>query len=73
MNKLIDRHDIKRIDWKDFLNLKEGNVVYVMIGSHVYDSIVIGNPFYNVDADEPDWEVATNNGFCDAYSLYVKV
>lgn len=72
MNKLIDRHGIKRIDWKDFLELKENDVVYVVVGNQVYKSVVVGNTFYNADADEPDWEVQTNNGFCDAYSLYVK-
>ena len=26
--------------------------------------------FWNSDADEPDWEVETNNGFVDVYSIY---
>ena len=71
MNSLIDRDSIKRIDWADFLKLKDGDVVYVAVGDSVCKSRLVGRPFYNVDADESDWEVETNNGFCDAYSLYV--
>ena len=63
--------NIRRIDYDEFLNLKNGDVVYVVISSVAYKSKVIGVPFYNADADEPDWEVETDNGFCDAYSLYV--
>lgn len=72
MNNLIDRCDIKMIDWKDFLKLKKDDIVYVAVGNHVYKSRVVRSPFYNADADEPDWEVETDNGFCDVYSLYVK-
>ena len=31
---------------------------------------VVRPMFWNSDADEPDWEVETNNGFVDAYSIY---
>lgn len=72
MNNLIDRCVIKMIDWKDFLELKKGDIVYVVVGDRVCKSKVVRSPFYNADADEPDWEVETNNGFCDVYSLYVK-
>ena len=26
--------------------------------------------FWNSDADEPDWEIETNNGFIDTHSIY---
>lgn len=28
--------------------------------------------FFNADADEPDWEIETTNGFSDIYSVYTK-
>lgn len=31
---------------------------------------VVRPMFWNSDADEPDWEVETNNGFVDVYSIY---
>ena len=31
---------------------------------------VIRPMFWNSDADEPDWEVETDNGFVDIYSIY---
>ena len=34
------------------------------------ESIVTRPLFWNSDADEPDWEVETNNGFVDIYSIY---
>ena len=31
---------------------------------------VVRPMFWNSDADEPGWEVETNNGFVDVYSIY---
>jgi hypothetical protein len=31
---------------------------------------VVNPMFWNSDADEPDWEVETTNGFVDIYSIY---
>lgn len=31
---------------------------------------VVRPMFWNSDADEPDWEVETDNGFVDVYSIY---
>ena len=71
MSNFAERYGIKEIEWKDFLNLKENDIVYVVVEDKVYKSRVVRKPFYNADADEPDWEVETTNGFCDVYSLCV--
>lgn len=73
MNNTVRQHKIRHINHKEFRNLKHNDIVYVMIGNRYYQSRVVGSPFYNADADEPDWEVQTTNGFCDEYSLYIAV
>lgn len=62
---------IREITNEEFHNLKVGDIVFVKCCGEVFESKVVGKPFYNSDADEPDWEVETNNGFCDMYSLFV--
>jgi hypothetical protein len=34
------------------------------------NATVVQPLFWNSDADEPDWEVETTNGFVDIYSIY---
>ena len=63
---------MRKITHKEFQNLKEGDIVFVKCGDDIFESEVTQAPFYNYDADEPDWELETTNGFCDEYSLYVK-
>lgn len=62
---------IREITHEEFMNLKRGDVVFVKLDNTYYKSKVIGEPFYNYDSNDPDWEVITTNGFCDEYSLYV--
>jgi len=56
----------------NFFDLKVGDTVWVRCGERFYRSKVTQAPFWNADADEPDWEVVTTNGFCDRDSIYVK-
>lgn len=62
---------MRAITYKEFYNLRAGDTVFVACGDTFYKSKVVRAPFYNADADDPDWEVETNNGFCDQYSLYI--
>lgn len=62
---------MKRITHEEFHNLKVGDIVFIKCGRRFYESKIAEEPFYNSDADEPGWEVATDNGFCDEYSLYI--
>lgn len=64
---------LREITHKEFCSLQVGETVYVKIGEQTYLSKITRAPFYNSDSDEPDWEVETENGFCDENSLYVAV
>jgi len=35
-------------------------------------AVVTRAAYYNADCDEPDWEIETNNGVTDLYSLYTR-
>ena len=48
---------------REFQKLKAGDVVVYMIGLKKRRTVCTGNAFYNNDADEPGWEVETENGF----------
>lgn len=61
---------MRRLTPLEFYALKEGDKVFVRIHDTLVESEVMNRPFYNSDADEPDWEVETSNGFCDIDSLY---
>ena len=61
----------ERISREDFFKLKADDVVFLKIGNSFYKSRVTRKAFYNFDADEPDWEVETSNGFADVSSIYV--
>lgn len=62
--------DMERLTFEEFNNLKKDDVVFVKIHDTLVKSFVLNKPFWNSDADEPDWEVETSNGFCDICSLY---
>lgn len=62
---------LRRIAHEEFENLKPGDAVFINVGNEMYPAEVLGEPFYNCDAGKPDWEVETDNGFCDESSLYV--
>lgn len=62
--------DMRMLTLTEFHALKEGDKAFVRIHDTLVESEIINKPFYNSDADEPDWEVETSNGFCDMYSLY---
>lgn len=48
---------------RGFQKLKAGDVVVYEIGLKKRRTVCTGNAFYNNDADEPGWEVETENGF----------
>lgn len=48
---------------RGFQKLKAGDVVVYMVGLKKQRTVCTGNAFYNNDADEPGWEVETENGF----------
>ena len=64
--------NFRRITHDEFYNLKSGDIVFTKCGGHTYQSEIVQASFYNHDADDPDWEVETTNGFYDEYSVYVR-
>ena len=48
---------------RGFQKLKAGDVVVYMVGLKKRSTVCTGSAFYNNDADEPGWEVETENGF----------
>ena len=48
---------------REFQKLKAGDVVVYMIGLKKRRTVCTGNAFYNSDADEPGWEIETENVF----------
>lgn len=48
---------------REFQKLKAGDVVVYMVGLKKQRTVCTGNAFYNNDADEPGWEVETENTF----------
>ncbi len=62
--------DMERLTLTEFINLKKDDIVFVQFHDTLIKSTILNKPFWNSDADEPDYEVETSNGFCDIYSLY---
>lgn len=48
---------------REFQKLKPGDIITYMIGMKKRTTTCIGDAFYNYDADEPGWEVETENCF----------
>lgn len=67
----------RRMEFNKIKELKVGDNVFVFIADILpkkgfYKAKVVQPLFWNSDADEPDWEVETTNGFVDIYSIYEK-
>ena len=71
-----DKYAFRRMEYAEIKELEVGDkiaiCVYMDIPNKVsfIDAVVVRPMFWNSDADEPDWEVETNNGFVDVYSIY---
>lgn len=64
--------NLRMITEEEFHNLKVGDIVYIKASGYTFQGKVLNKPIWNSDADEPDWEVETTNGWIDMYSLYVR-
>lgn len=65
----------EQMEFSKIKELKAGDVIYIGIidvpkKMKFIESIITRPLFWNSDADEPDWEVETDNGFVDIYSIY---
>ena len=64
--------NLRMITEEEFHKLKVGDIVYIKVSGHTFQSKVLNKPIWNSDADEPDLEVETTNGWSDMYSLYIR-
>lgn len=73
---MTNTHGFRRMEYTEVKELEVGDkiaiCVYMDIPNKVEftDAVVVQPMFWNYDADSPDWEVETNNGFVDIYSIY---
>ena len=69
-------HSFRRMEFSEIKELEAGDKIYIGIldfhnNKMDFINATITRPmFWNSDADEPDWEVETDNGFVDVYSIY---
>ena len=54
----------------EFRNLNIGDRIHICINNQYVDAIVENYAFFNRDADEPGWEIATDCGFVSLDSAY---
>lgn len=63
----------EKLTAKEFRSLSPGDEIYIKVGEQYQCSTVISHPIINYDADDPNWEVETNNCWCDMDSVYKKI
>lgn len=69
-------HSFRRMEYSEIKELEVGDKIYIGILDFYNNKInftkatVIRPMFWNSDSDEPDWEVETDNGFVDIYTIY---
>lgn len=65
-----------QMDFNEIKELEVGDEIAICIYMDLPNKVefikatVVTPLFWNSDADEPDWEVETDNGFVDTYSIY---
>ncbi|MDO4841637.1 MAG: hypothetical protein Q3982_03055 [Phoenicibacter congonensis] len=65
---------VRHLNFSEVKALKIGDEVVIQYGESSFMSAKITRAmFWNSDADEPAWEIETDNGFIDAYSVYQEV
>ena len=68
-------HGFRRMEFNEIKQLEVGDEITICICNkppkmEFIKATVVRPMFWNCDADEPDWEVETDNCFTDIYSIY---
>lgn len=69
-------HSFRRMEYTEVKELEIGDEIAICTYMDIpnkakfVNAIVTRPMFWNADADEPNWEVETDNGFVDIYSIY---
>lgn len=69
---MLRRNMLRNIRLDEFKNLKPGDKFWGLCNDNFTLNTVSEPPFYNVDADEPDWEVLSSGCFWCWDSVYVR-
>lgn len=65
-----------QMDFNEIKELEVGDEIAICIHMDLPNNVefikatIVRPLFWNSDADEPDWEIETNNGFIDTHSIY---
>lgn len=68
-----NKYSFRRMEYPEVKELEIGDKIAICIYNDVPKFVcatVVRPMFWNSDADNPDWEVETTNGFVDIYSIY---
>lgn len=66
----------RQMEFSEIKELEVGDKIAICVymdfpnNATFVNATVVRPMFWNSDADEPDWEVETDNGFVDVYSIY---
>ena len=69
-------HGFRKLSFSEIKELEAGDKIVICTCWNPpkearFDEATVVRPlFWNSDADEPDWEVETTNGFVDVHSIY---
>ena len=68
-------HSFRQMEFTEIKELEVGDKVYIGIEDipnkiEFVGATVVQPLFWNSDADVPDWELETTNGYVDIYSVY---
>ncbi len=72
---MTNTHGFRQMEFNEVKELEVGDKIAVCICDNpnkmeFINAVVVTPMFWNSDADEPDWEVETDNCFTDIYSIY---
>ncbi len=70
-----DTHGFRQMSFNEVKQLEVGDKIAVCISDNpkkmeFINATVVQPMFWNSDADEPDWEIETDNCYTDIYSIY---
>ena len=68
-------HSFRQMEFTEIKELEVGDKIYICIADipnkmEFVSATVVQPLVWNSDADEPDWEVETTNGYVDIHSIY---
>lgn len=76
MRFYTNKFSFRQMERSEIRELEVGDEIAICINNNPPKTMkfimatVVRPMFWNSDADEPDWEVETTNGFVDLYSIY---